>query len=354
MIDRRTYLTGIGSGATALVSGCTGALGTGSTTLRLLDWNYAYADGVLEEFEQRTGIAVELQAAQSSAKNLSLLRSERSDHDIVALGNYAVTPAMEENLVQPVDPDRVPAYDEIFGFVKKDYFQSDGSVYGVPRSFGQTPLAVNTDDVDGDVTSLSALFDDDYDGLIGGRDDARLQFLYQRAADGAEPLNPTSADQVDFAAARDRLSRHVDLASGLWNSGGDSEQLLRSGEVAIEPVWNYVIASMQSDGLPIERVYPEEGTKAWFIQFCIREGAENVDATHTFIQDWHENMGYESLMAPSNIAIPNAGVFDANDVDRAAFGLDNPDRFIYEDPKPQSLIDRYAQTWTEAKNAAGS
>jgi spermidine/putrescine transport system substrate-binding protein len=354
MFTRRHYLAGLGTGVAAVGTGCLGGGGDGGTTLSLLDWNYVYADGILDRVEEETGITVELQAAQSSAQNLSLLRSGRSDHDIVALGNYAVPPAIEEGLLRPVDLDRVPAYDDIFDVVKRNYFRADGSVYGVPRSFGQTPLAVDRESVEGDVTSLQALFDEAYAGVIGGRDDARLQLLYERAAFGAEPLNPTSADAIDFEATRERLARHVSLAGGLWSSGGESEQLLRSGEVAIQPVWNYVIASMQAEGRPVERVYPEEGTKAWFIQFCIPEGAENVEAAHRFIQEWHAGIGYDSLMAPSNIAVPNARVFEENDVERAAFGLDDPDRFIYEEPKPQSLIERYAQVWSEAKSAAGS
>ncbi|MFB6256592.1 MAG: PotD/PotF family extracellular solute-binding protein [Haloplanus sp.] len=243
MLTRRRYLAGIGTGAAAVGTGCLGSSGnsSGGSTLKLLDWNYVYADGILEEFEAETGITVELQAAQSSAQSLALLRSGRSDHDLVGLGNYAVPPAIDEGLLQPVDLDRVPAYDDILDVVKRDYFRADGNVYGVPRSFGQTPLAVNTDTIDDDVTSLRALFDDAYAGQIGGRDDARLQFLYERAAFGAKPLNPTSADGVDFKAARKRLAKHVGLAGGLWSSGGESEQLLRSGEVAIQPVWNYVI-----------------------------------------------------------------------------------------------------------------
>lgn len=354
MSSRRRYLAGIGTGVATLGAGCLGSIGGGASgSISLLDWNYVYADGILDQFESDTGISVDLQAAQSSAQSLSLLRSGRSDHDVVALGNYAVPPAIEEGLLQPIDLDQVPAYDDILDVVKKDYFRSDGSVYGVPRSFGQTPLAVNTDTVDDDVTSLEALFDESYAGLIGGRDDARLQVLYERAASGSEPLNPASADPVDFDRLRERLATHVGLSGGLWGSGGDSEQLLRSGEVAIQPVWNYVISSMQESGVPVERVYPEEGTKAWFIQFCIPEGAENVEAAHQFIQEWHAGVGYESLMAPSNIAVPNERVFEDNDVDPAAFGLDDPSRFIYEEPKPQSLIERYAQVWSEAKSAAG-
>jgi spermidine/putrescine transport system substrate-binding protein len=352
MPTRRQYLAGLGTGAVAVGAGCTG--GGGGTTLRLLDWDYVYADGILDDFERETGITVELQSAQSSAQNLSLLRSGRSEHDLIGLGNYAVPPAIEDELLQPVDLDQVPAYGDILDVVKREYFRADGSVYGVPRSFGQTPLAVNTDTIDGGVTSLRALFDERYDDQIGGRDDARLQLLYERAAFGVEPLNPTSADVVDFEATRQRLADHVGLAAGLWSSGGGSEQLLQSGEVAVQPVWNYVISSMQDSGIPVKRVYPEEGTKAWFIQFCIPEGAENVEAAHRFIQEWHAGMGYESLMAPSNIAVPNARVFEENDIDRAAFGLDEPTRFIYEEPKPKPLIKRYAQVWSEAKSAAGT
>jgi spermidine/putrescine transport system substrate-binding protein len=64
-------------------------------------------------------------------------------------------------------------------------------------------------------------------------------------------------------------------------------------------------------------------------------------------------MGYESLMKPSHIAVPNARAFEENDVPLAEYGLDDPDRFVYEDPKPQPLVERYTETWTEAKNRAG-
>ena len=351
MTSRRQFLASAGAASLLGTAGClSGNSPTG--TLRLIDWDYVYTDGVIAEFEDRTGVTVERQSAQSAARTLSLLRAGRSDHDLIAIGNYAVPPAIDEGLIQPVDIDRVPSYDDIFPFVKKEYFEQAGAIYGVPRSFGQTPLAVNTDVIDRRITSLSDLFEPDLRGYVGGRDDARLQVLYERAAFGKSPLNPTEADEVDFDALRTNLRRHVELAGGLWSSGGDSEQLMRTGQVAVQPVWNYVTLSLQAAGLPIEKVYPSEGTKAWFIQFCIPTGAANVDAAHAFIEEWHARMGYRSLMAPSNIAIPNERVFREHDVDRAEFGLDRPEQFIYEDPKSPALIQRYTETWTEAKAGA--
>lgn len=348
--SRRAFLTGIGAGTTAGLAGCAG-LGAQSQTLTMIDWGYVYNDGVIEAFEERHGVTVERQAAQGSAETLSQMRAGRADYDLVPLGNYAVAPAMEEGLIQPLDLDQIPAYDSVFDFLKADYFEQDGEVYGIPRSFGQTPLAVNTDLVDSDVTALSDLWSDDLAGFVGGRDDARLQVLYRNAAVG-EPLNPTSADEVDFDALQADLVDRLDGTGGLWNNGGESEQLLRNEEVGVQPVWNYVIQAMQDDGLAVERVYPEEGTKAWFIQHCVREGAENPELAHTFIQEWHTRMGYDSLMAPNNIAVPNSRVFEEEDVSRAAYGLDDPDQFIYEEPKPQSLVQRYTETWNTAKAEA--
>ena len=317
----------------------------------MLDWGYVYNNGVLEAFEERHDVTVERQAAQGSAESLSQMRAGRADYDLVPLGNYAVTPALEEELIQPLDIEQVPAYEDVFDFLKADYFEQNGEVYGIPRSFGQTPLAVNTDLVDADVTALADLWTDELADLAGGRDDARLQTLYRNAAFG-EPLNPTSAEDVDFDALRADLIDRLEGTAGLWNNGGESEQLMRSEEVGVQPVWNYAIQSLQSDGLPVERVYPEEGTKAWFIQHCIRDGAENPELAHTFIQEWHTMMGHDSLMVPNNIAVPNERVFEENDVDRAAYGLDDPDQFIYEDPKPRELVEAYSRTWSEAKTEA--
>jgi Spermidine/putrescine-binding periplasmic protein len=347
---RRSFLIGTGTAATVGVAGCMGG-SSQQQTLTMLDWGYVYNNEAISGFEERHDVTVERQAAQGSAETLSQLRAGRADYDLTPLGNYAVTPAMEEGLIQPINLDEIPAYDNVFDFLKKDYFEQDGEVYGIPRSFGQTPLAVNTDLVNTEVTALRDLWNEELDGVVGGRDDPRLQALYRNAAFG-EPLNPTSTDEVDFDALQSDLVERLKLTGGTWNNGGESEQLLRNETVGVQPVWNYVIQTMQSDGLPVERVYPEEGTKAWFIQHCIREGAENAELAHTFIQEWHSQMGYDSLMKPNGIAVPNERVFSEQDVTKAEFGLDTPEQFIYEEPKPQSLIEEYSKTWSAAKQEA--
>jgi len=124
MIDksRRGFLAGVGAAATTSLAGCAG-IGSGSQTLTMIDWGYVYNDGVIEEFEDRHGVTVERQAAQGSAETLAALRAGRADYDLVPLGNYAVKPAMDEGYIQPLDIDQIPAYDDIFDFLKKPYLK---------------------------------------------------------------------------------------------------------------------------------------------------------------------------------------------------------------------------------------
>jgi spermidine/putrescine transport system substrate-binding protein len=350
---RRQALGTIAGAVAATGAGCVGSLGGGSSdrTLTILDWEYTYTNGVIEDFEDRHDATVELQAAQSSARNLSLLRTGRSNHDVVTLGNYAVPPAIEEDLIAPLVLDEIPMYDAIFDFVKKEYFTAGNDTFAVPKTFGQTPLVYNTDAIEAGIDSLDVLWNTEYGGRIGGRDDARLEILYANAAKGF-PLNPDSIEGIDLDAVKQALVERLQLTGGLWGSGGESEALVRNGEVAVEPIWNYVANGLIDEGLPIAKVYPKEGTKAWFTSHTIRRNAENVDLARQFINEWHASMGWPSMMKPLGTAVPNQQVFDENGVPKAKYGLDDPSRFIYEQPKPPELIEAYSRTWSEAKSQA--
>ncbi len=152
---------------------------------------------------------------------------------------------MEEGYLQPLDLDQVPACDDVFDFLKADYFEQDGEVYGIPE-FGQTPLAVNTDIVEQDVTAL----------VTSGRTARRRRrWSRRRAATGPVPKR-----RERRAAQR----RHVPTTWTSIRSGRPHrptgtdfralerrrrvEQLLRSDDVGVQPVGTTSIQSMQSDG----------------------------------------------------------------------------------------------------------
>ncbi len=239
------------------------------------DWGYV--DIMRMKPRGAPGVTVERQAAQVSAETLAQLRAGRADYDLVPLGDYAVTPAMEEGHLQPLDLDQVPAHDDVFDFLNADYFEQDGEVYGIPRSFGQTPLAVNTDIVEQDVTALADLWTEPLAGVVGGRDDARLQVLYRNAAKG-EPLNPTRADDVDFDSLRtdliDRLERLPGSGTTEASQNNCSAVSAKSmSESFIDYAYGFLLRRLGRPRMrPTRRFYPP----------CIRDGAENRSLEHVY------------------------------------------------------------------------
>lgn len=353
-VSRRSLLATTGAGLAAFGAGCTGLTGGGSGgTLRLLDYSYALQNDVLEQFSEEHGIEATFQDSQSSQQNLAKLRSGRVDADLIAFGNYAIPPAMEEGLLEPIDLDRIDNYDAVFDFLKKDYFETEGQVYAVPRSFGTTPLVVDRSRIEGSVSSVESLWNPDYEGLIGGRNDARYQLHFANQAHGRDP-NPTSLDELDEAAVRSNFVDRLELTSGLWNTGGEAESLMRNGEVALQEMYNFNALPLTESEERYERLFPEEGPRAWFLAYSIPAGADNVEAAHTFIEEWHAGLGYDGLMEPNRIALPNERVFEERGIDRAQYGLDDPDQFIYGEPKPQEVVDRVTRLWSEAKSQAGT
>jgi spermidine/putrescine transport system substrate-binding protein len=333
------------------MAGCSGFLSGGSdNSLKLLDYSYAVDNNdILQRFSDEHGVETTYQDSQSSQQNLAKLRSDRVDADLIAFANYAVPPAIEEGLLEPIDVDRISNYDGVFDFLKKDYFESGEQLYAVPRSFGTAPLVVDTSRITDDVTSLEALWDTRYDGMIGGRDDARYQLSFANMARGRDP-NPQSLDELDEAAVKQDFVDRLELSSSLWSTGGDAESLMRNGEVAVQEMYNFNALSLTESDSQFEQLFPTEGARAWFLTYTIPAGADNVDMAHTFIEDWHAELGYDGLMAPNQIALPNERVFEERDVSKERFGLDDPDQFVYGEPKPQELISRITELWTEAKS----
>ncbi|PYZ03123.1 hypothetical protein C8039_15015 [Halogeometricum sp. wsp3] len=71
-----------------------------------------------------------------------------------------------------------------------------------------------------------------------------------------------------------------------------------------------------------------------------RDGAENPELAHTFIRSAHAD-GLQVAEGPSNIAARTSRYSPEQDVEKAASDSTTPRPFIYEEPKPQPLIDQY-------------
>lgn len=326
---------------------------SGPRTLRVVDWGYVYDGDPLRRFERRHDAVVQVETVPNSAAALDRLRREPTP-DLVALGNYAVPRATEAGLLQPLGVEDLDAYDAVFDTLKRPYFEDDGRVYAVPRSFGQTPLCYRRDRVDTPPTGWAALVDGQVSSTCA-RDDAALAGLYASLVADGDATVETLSD-VDDETLRERFASRLSRVDRLWRATGDARAAFRRLEPATAgPVWRFVARRMQRAGAPVSVVRPEEGTKAWFVQFARPAGSEaSADGlAEAFVEAWFDWLGWETLMQPLDIPVPSAAMFERYGVERETYGFDDFDQFVEQPPLPQPVVDRYERVWTDAKRAAG-
>jgi spermidine/putrescine transport system substrate-binding protein len=343
----------LGGAGTLGLAGCLGSLGGSGSgdELNMLVWTYTMDDEYVKQFEDEHDVTVNVDSAQSSAENLSLLRAERSNHDIVAAGTYIIPPLVEEGLVQPLDTSRLETWDGVWDFVRDfEDLQYDDN-YLMPTTLGLTPVAYNPELLPHEPEpTLTELWNEDYDGLIGGRDDARLQILYARVAHDLQPINPSSVDEVDWDELRQLLVDRLELTNGLWSSGGDSSSLLTNEQVGIQELWHYVPQTLKDEGFPVEVL--DSRKKTWVTGYTIPETAENIDLAYEWTDFYIKEAGPAYAESSGTYIANEEAMSQVDGMSKDELG--DPSSFIVEQSKPEEVIQRYSEIWNEAKTEAGT
>ena len=69
----------------------------------------------------------------------------------------------------------------------------------------------------------------------------------------------------------------------LWSSGAQAEQLFRTGEITISPLWNGRVFKLVDEGVPLDFVVPEEGFFVRWNAYTVPRGAKNVELATKYI-----------------------------------------------------------------------
>lgn len=343
--SRRSYLKAMGA-ATA-VSTLAGCLGGDDDTLNYFSWGAYINDAWVGAFEEETGITVETETYESNADAINQIETSPE-------GTYDVwTPdapggsferAYRNDLLEPIDIDNVPAWDEyLFDEVKADGLWFDDEVYGVPITFGFDGALYNHDAVGdlGDVISYELLWDEEYDGEITTRDDAATQVWTAAAYLGQDPDDPDDLDAVQEA-----LEEHVDLVNVFWTSSAETIQHFQEGEATIGTTWDGAYHRLIDEDEPVTLAFWEEGTVGWFDSFAIARGSENRDAAEQFIdfmlsevpREWLETAGY---------IVPSSAV-DYTEEELELYNLEGAlENTVFAAYNDDDTVQQYDQIWTD-------
>lgn len=238
-------------------------------TINVYNWGEYIANGtdgsldVNAEFTRRTGIRVNYTTFDSNESLYSKLAGGGADYDVIIPSDYMVSRLIDENMLAPLDFSNIPNYqyiDEHF----RDPEYDPGGLYSVPYTWGVVGLFYNTDYIEEEISSWSALWDDRYAGKILMFDNPRDAFAIAQFMLG-QSLNTT--EEEDWAEAAALLKQQKPLVQAYVMDRIFDK--MESSEAWIAPYYAGDAAILVENSDSIRFVVPKEGTNYFVDAMCI-------------------------------------------------------------------------------------
>lgn len=289
-VSRRHFLgvTGLGT--------ATAVLGTAMPGLRpsraraadigdrvvLATWPNYHDPANFDAFTDATGAFTQVNVFGSNEEMLAKLQAGGSGWDVFVPTNYTITTYVSEDLIEPLDTSKLPNYDaSAFDPRFADAGTVDGVLYAVPKNWGTTGFAVNTDHDGGKaLTSWKDFFDrtmDDFSGRTMVHD-------YQLTTIGnALKYFGYSFNSVDPAELAEAEKLLIDVKPHLFAITSDYQPAMRSGDAWMTICWTGDGKQLNTDMPEIVYVLGREGGELWSDYYAIPKGAPHREAAYALI-----------------------------------------------------------------------
>ena len=268
-------------------------------TLNVFNWGeyvsdeYSDEDGYIDvnkEFEKLTGIKVNYVTFESNEDMYAKIKNGGASYDVIIPSDYMIERLISEDLLQPLDVNKLPNYHYIDAQYRDLYYDPDNA-YSVPYNVGMVGLIYNSKIVDEAPTSWKILWDKKYKGQILMIDNPRDAFAIAQKLLG---YSFNSTDRSEWNEALKLLIQQKPLLQGYVMD--EVFNKMESGEAAMVPyyVGDYIL--MKENNPDLEFVYPEEGVNIFVDAMCIPKTAKHYDAA----------MKYINFLLDPEVALANA------------------------------------------------
>jgi putative spermidine/putrescine transport system substrate-binding protein len=271
-------------------------------------------ENVTRPFEEMYNVDVVYETG-NNAERLTRLESlgEESDVDVVHFAGAYTQRAKEAGLLQPIDPEMLENYDELYEWAQDPLGDNAGIAYAVNSYL----LMYRPDLIDEPLTSWADLLRDDLAGYVTVPDitttfGPATLIMLNRALTADSEATPEAGEaiQIDYEAEA-AWEALPDLAENLvttYRVSSEMVTLVQQEEAWAAPYASFTISNLLDTGLEIERVVPKEGIIGDPIVVSITATADNVELAHQYI-DWiisHDVQEAEALDlidSPTNMTV---------------------------------------------------
>ncbi|WP_433958135.1 ABC transporter substrate-binding protein [Cytobacillus horneckiae] len=300
---------------------------TGDNTLTVYNWGDYIDMDILDQFEEETGIKVIYETFDSNEAMLTKIQQGGTSYDIAVPSEYAIEKMEEEDLLLPIDHEKIPNLQYIDSrFLDLSF--DENNKYSIPYFWGTVGILYNPDEV-GDISFTE--WDDLWDPSL--KNDILL-------VDGAREVIGFSLNSMNYSLNETNKARLVEakekldlLTPNIKAIVGDEIRLLmQNEEAAVAVLWSGIAQDAIWENDKLEYVVPEQGSNLWFDNMVIPKTSKNPEAAHQFI----------NFMLDPEIAAQNADYVGYSTPNREALNhLDeetvNDERFYPDEETTDNL-----------------
>ena len=240
--------------------------------------------GMLEPFEQSTGIKVNLKIHDGSDEEMVALvaSSPPGTFDIITPTSAYIPRAVEDGLLMELDPADYPLDDYFEIIAKWPPVWAGDALYAIVNRFGYYGITYNHNKYsEDDVSSYGVLWEEGARGRVALFD----WFLPNMGCLSKYNGNaaPYDLSEAEFDALRSTLMS-LRPQVGLVGNTSQVIQAMAGGSYDLAIAGEWVQAGMYDDGLPFKAVVPKEGGVTWDQAVCIAANTPRPDTARQFLQ----------------------------------------------------------------------
>lgn len=321
--------------------------------LHVLNWQGWGTDQpfATEAFEKATGVKVVHDYINSFPEMFTKLRTNPGVYDIVVLNTAYTMQAVDEGLLEPIDPSRLENFGDLFADMREsDHLNRDGQLWGVPWIWGGTTVAYSTEKLAEPPTSVEVLWDPRFADRVCWRDSAEDSVGFAALALGQNPDHPQ-----DLAAVKAKLQALKPQIRAFWKSEDEWLKLVAANQCDLSIIWtDSTEKAIALHNLPVSFIVPEEGALGWRDGLSIPKDAPNREAAYAFIDYLISPAFYAGWTAAGGAPVSaNAAALEslaAESLTRKVLADPaNVGRLDFKDPNTEEERQAFLEIWEETK-----
>ena len=263
----------------AISAGTLGTAFASAEELTVFNW-FDYIDpAVIDLFEEETGITVKYVNFTTNEEMYTKLEAGAGTYDVIFPSEYMIERMIAHDMLEELDLSAMPNFANVMDRLK-DPSYDPGNKYSVPYMWGTLGYLYNSEMVDEELTSWSALFDEKYAGNVimmnSMRDSIGLALKYLGYS-----MNTRS--EAELNEAKDLLIKQKQDKIQCGYLLDETKDKMIAGEAAMAVMWSGDALYAMEGNDKLAYVVPEEGSNVWIDGMCIPKSSKNQEAAMKFI-----------------------------------------------------------------------